>query len=164
MATLVNDGMVVMDKPLLVAKKRSGSYIISLDISNPKQGGEKYMGKVKAWDKKKNTYFVFDYGENPKKVDDVDRWRRVLAGVKFGTQKMHSVGNIRTTAYYVYKLVGDMDPLNIMFTKQCKYGDPNSMFTDLRTQVLVDKKPKWSEAKNKYVYNFNGRCSVASVK
>ena len=77
---------------------------------------------------------------------------------------MHSVGNIRTTAYYIYKFVGDMDPLSISFSKQCKFDDPNNVFSDMRAKVLVDKKPKWSETKNKYVYNFNGRCSVASVK
>lgn len=75
----------MFDKEILVAKKRSSNYMISLDIKNPKTRGDHYVGKVKAWDKKKNTYFIFDYGENPENVTDKDRWRRTLAGVKFGS-------------------------------------------------------------------------------
>jgi len=77
---------------------------------------------------------------------------------------MHSIGNIRTTAFFAYKLEGELDPMNLMHTKDLKYNNPAKIKTDPRAVLLVDKKPKWSTTKNKYVYNFNGRCSVASVK
>jgi len=63
----MNDGIILMEKDILVGKKRSSNYMISLDISKPKPRGEKYVGKLKAVDKKKNNYFIYDYGENPDK-------------------------------------------------------------------------------------------------
>lgn len=69
---------------------------------------------------------------------------------------MQSIGNIRTTDMYLYKLDEVLDPITKEFDsirlKECE-----SIKTDKRAIFLVDKKPKWSTAKNKYVYNFNGR-------
>ena len=39
--------------------------MISLDIKNPKPKGPMYIGKLRATDKKKNNYFLFDSGKNP---------------------------------------------------------------------------------------------------
>ena len=76
---------------------------------------------------------------------------------------MHSIGNIRTTAMYLYKLEDELDPTNKEINT-IKLKQSESITTDQRAVLLVDKKPKWSSAKNKYVYNFNGRWTVASIK
>lgn len=63
---------------------------------------------------------------------------------------------------HMYKLEGELDPLSGLDSIRVK--DENSIKTDQRAVLLLDKKPKWSSVKNKYVYNFNGRCTVASIK
>jgi hypothetical protein len=76
---------------------------------------------------------------------------------------MHSIGNIRTTAMHMYKLEGELDPQSSDLDS-IRFKDWDSIKSDTRAVLLADKKPKWSNAKNKYVYNFNGRCTVASIK
>ena len=48
--------------------------------------------------------------------------------------------------------------------KNIQYSDPCEIINDSTAIILNDKKPKWTDAKNKYVYNFMGRCNKASVK
>lgn len=45
---------------------KTSNYMISLDINNPKPKGEMYLGKLRAVDKHKNEYHLFDSGQNPK--------------------------------------------------------------------------------------------------
>lgn len=83
---------------LLVGKKRSKNskptYLISLDIKNPKSKGDAYCGKVKMTNKKSKSYCVFDDGLNPKK-DRKPNWRRTLAEMSFKSMKMDKLGTIR---------------------------------------------------------------------
>lgn len=37
--------------------------MISLDINNPKSSGEYYLGKLRAIDRHKNEYYLFDSGK-----------------------------------------------------------------------------------------------------
>ena len=76
---------------------------------------------------------------------------------------MQSIGNIRTTEMHLYKLDGELDPLSKEFDS-IRFKDCESIKKDQKAIFLVDKKPKWSSIKSKYVYNFNGRCTVASIK
>jgi len=52
--------------------------MISLDIKNPKAQGQAYLGKVRAADKKKNEYYVFDSGINPNENGHFSQWRKTL--------------------------------------------------------------------------------------
>jgi len=60
--------------------------MISLDIKNPKPKGPMYIGKLRATDKKKNNYFLFDSGKNPTEWDDSSMWRMTLMKITFGSQ------------------------------------------------------------------------------
>ena len=80
---LAREEIVFTEKEILVGKKRSGNktsnYLISLDINNPKPQGDKYIGKLRAVDKKKNSYFLYDDGANPSDISDSTKWRSTLA-------------------------------------------------------------------------------------
>jgi hypothetical protein len=73
-----------------LGNKRSGNktsnYLISLDISNPKPIGDSYIGKLRANDSKKNSYYLYDSGVNPNDTDDKSKWRSTLASITFGSQ------------------------------------------------------------------------------
>ena len=122
-----------------------------------------YIGKLRAWDAKKNQYYLFNDGKNPLEEKDSSKWRSTLLWVVFGSQKMQSIGNIRTTMMYMQKIEEDTDSHNDTL-KKLRFENPAEIMTDSETIALNDKKPKWSDAKNKFVYNFNGRWNKASVK
>ena len=63
---------------LIIAGNKTSNYMISLDIKNPKAQGQAYLGKVRAADKKKNEYYVFDSGINPNENGHFSQWRKTL--------------------------------------------------------------------------------------
>ena len=87
---LAREEIILSEKEILVGKKRSGNktsnYLISLNINNPKPFGDGYIGKLRAADKKKNAYYLYDHGENPKDTPDRSKWRTTLASISFGSQ------------------------------------------------------------------------------
>lgn len=159
-ATFIDSDGRKVDKEIMVAKKRSGNktsnYMFSFDINNPKPSGPMYVAKLRATDSKKNEYYLYDSGENPNETEDENQWRITLMGIYFGSSKMHSIGNIRTTNLSMFKLEDELDP---------DEGEINKIRLQNNTEIskhpyaisVIDKRPKWSTAKNKYVYNFAGR-------
>jgi hypothetical protein len=137
--------------------------MISFDINNPKPKGPMYVAKLRATDSKKDEYYLYDSGGNPHETDDEYQWRMTLMGIYFGCSKMHSIGNIRTTNISIFLLEGELDPdeetISII-----KLKDSAEITSHPNAISIIDKKPKWSSVKNKYVYNFAGRCNKASVK
>lgn len=87
---LAREEIIISEKEILVGKKRTGNktsnYLMSLDINNPKPFGDGYIAKLRAVDKKKNSYCLFDSGANPKDTPDKSKWRTTLSGIAFGSQ------------------------------------------------------------------------------
>ncbi|CAI2358953.1 unnamed protein product [Moneuplotes crassus] len=153
-------------KELLVGKKRSNNkkptYLISLDISNPKPKGPAYVGKVKLVNKKKTNFVVYDHGLNPKK-DRKPKWRKTLCDLQFENKKIPKFGTARiATASFV--------PIEDNFLTGRKFQDylrveTHEIIRLMKSLVVCESKmPSYDKEKNKYVMNFQSRAGAKSVK
>lgn len=118
---------------------KTSNYLISLDTKNPKAKGDMYVGKVRATDSKKNQYFVFDDGKNPQECSSQDKWRSTLMGINFSSQKMKSIGNIRTTNIYMHKVSHNEWDASNPHSDRLKYASASEIFNDDTAIVVCDK-------------------------
>ena len=123
-----------------MGKKRAGNktanYMISSNTDHPKPEGPDYIGKLRDFDGKRKSYSIYDHGKDPKKMKYNDAPRRDYGTVEVGTTNMKGLGKVKEVRF--------------IFSSTSK--------------ALISKKPVWSESKNGYVLNFNGRASESSVK
>lgn len=150
---LVDDKKYTEWKELLVGKKRSKNknptYLVSLDIKNPKPHGNSYVGKVKLANKKKLNFVIFDHGCNPKKEKKF-QWRKTLWEFSFKTIKIPKFGSTRiATIHFV--------PIEGKFLNGGKFEDYLKLETHeiirLMNNVMTcqTKLPIYDKNKNKYV-------------
>jgi len=136
-----------------VGKKRSKNkkptYMISLDIKNPKPKGDSYVGKLKLVNKKKTNFAVFDHGCNPKK-DKKPQWRKTLCEFSFKNTKIPKFGKARiATLNFV--------PIEGKFMAGEKFEDYLRVETHEIIRLMKSlvscqtKMPTYDKAKNKYV-------------
>jgi hypothetical protein len=140
-------------KELLVGKKRGNNkkitYLISLDIKNPKPSGDLYCGKVKQVNKKDHNFVIYDDGLNPKK-ERKPKWRRTLCELTFVNEQVENFGKIRM-------INSHMVPIEGKFVQGKKYEDYLKLETHeiirlMKTVVFCQTKmPTYDKDKGKHV-------------
>ena len=152
---------------LLNGKKRGGNktsnYLITLDQDSLKKKGKGFLGKLRA-NFMGTEFVIYDQGENPKKAKNESEMRRELASVLYESNVLGSKGPRKMRV--MIPAIDRED--NICTWKPTDKGDTmiDRYKEGTKDMMLVfhNKEPKWNEAVQAYVLNFNGRVDQASVK
>lgn len=145
----------------MTAKKRSGNatsnYLITSDKNELDPNCPSYMGKVRS-NFMGTNFQIYDDGCNPEKKDEAGkRPRRILASVHYASNIFGSKGPRKMEVYIPDPKV---NPLLIPEKDIKEHWDKEPE----KFVPLMNKPPKWNEAKQIYMLDFKGRVDKPSVK
>ena len=155
-----------IERDILIGKKRPGNrtanYLISMDIKNPKSKGSAYLGKLRATTTtKKDEYFLFGPGENPEKSKSGQEVRKAFMLVNFEDDNIEGLGKVKKTRCIIPKWEKEYSGKTDTYDG---VEDPHYLGISKDVHNIVNKHPKWSDKKKKYVYNFGSRVKESSNK
>jgi len=78
-------------------------------------------------------------GNNPQECSSKEKWRSTLMGINFSSQKMQSIGNIRTTNIYMHKINPNEWDTSNPHSDRLQYSSANEIFNDETAIILCDK-------------------------